>query len=73
MEINRLGILLTEKKKTHRWLGEQLGVDSSTVSKWCTNSSQPSIAMLFKLMDVLKVGADEIVNFPKGIRPVYKD
>lgn len=47
-DINRLKILLAEKKKTNKWLCEQLGVNPTTVSKWCTNSSQPSLEMVLK-------------------------
>ena len=45
-DINRLKIILVEKKKTNRWLASQLGKDESTVSKWCTNTSQPSLEQL---------------------------
>ena len=64
-DINRLKILLAEKKKTNKWLCEQLGVNPTTVSKWCTNSSQPSVEMLFKMMEVLDGGIDQIINLPK--------
>jgi len=42
-DINRLKLLLVEKKKTSKWLSEQLGITPSTVSKWCTNTSQPDL------------------------------
>ena len=48
-DINRLKVVLVEKKKTNKWLAEQLGKDPATVSKWCTNSSQPGLPMLAKL------------------------
>ncbi len=74
MDVNRLKILLAEKKKTSRWLGEQLGVNATTVSKWCTNSSQPSFEMLFKIMDALKVDVKDIINFPEpGTSLIVKD
>ena len=40
-DINRLKVVLAEKKRTNKWLAEQLGKDQATVSKWCTNASQP--------------------------------
>ena len=40
-DVNRLKLVLVEQKKTSKWLSEELGVSPSTVSKWCTNSSQP--------------------------------
>jgi len=63
-DINRLKILLAEKKKTNKWLSEQLGVNSTTVSKWCTNSSQPSIEMVFRMMDVLDADISQVINIP---------
>ena len=45
-DINRLKLLLVEKKKTSKWLSEQLKITPSTVSKWCTNTSQPDMETL---------------------------
>ena len=64
-DINRLKILLAEKKKTNKWLGEQLGVNPTTVSKWCTNSSQPSLEMVLKMIEVLDVDINQIINLPE--------
>ena len=64
-DINRLKILLAEKKKTNKWLCEQLGVNPTTVSKWCTNSSQPSLEMVLKLMEVLDADINQIINLPE--------
>ena len=47
-DINRLKVVLAVKKHTNKWLAEKLGKDQATVSKWCTNSSQPSLEMLRK-------------------------
>ncbi len=60
-DINRLKLVLVEKKKTSKWLAEQLGVNASTVSKWCTNSSQPDIANLLKISDLLEVDIKELI------------
>ena len=65
-DINRLKILLAEKKKTNKWLGEQLGVNPTTVSKWCTNSSQPSLEMVLRMIEVLDVGINQIINLPES-------
>ncbi|WP_287132716.1 helix-turn-helix transcriptional regulator, partial [Bacteroides sp.] len=43
-ELNRIKIVLVERKKTNKWLASKLGKDPATVSKWCTNTSQPDIA-----------------------------
>ena len=53
-DINRLKLLLVEKKKTSKWLSEQLKITPSTVSKWCTNTSQPDIGTLIKISKLLK-------------------
>lgn len=60
-DINRLKLVLVEKKKTSKWLAEQLGVNASTVSKWCTNSSQPDITSLLKISDLLEVDIKELI------------
>lgn len=64
-DINRLKILLAEKRVTNLWLCRQLGVNPTTVSKWCTNSSQPSVEMVFRIMDILDVDINQVVNIPK--------
>ena len=60
--INRLKVVLAEKKKTNKWLCEQLNVNPSTVSKWCTNSSQPDLETLVKISHLLDVELDDLVN-----------
>ena len=45
-DINRLKVVLAEKKRTNKWLAEQLGKDPGTVSKWCTNTMQPNLETL---------------------------
>ncbi len=54
--------MLAEKKRTNKWLAEQLGKDPATVSKWCTNSSQPTIETLLKIADLLEVKYTELVR-----------
>lgn len=59
--INRLKVVLAEKKRTSRWLASELGVTPSTVSKWCTNSSQPDLSNLVKIADLLSVDIKELI------------
>ena len=61
-ELNRLKLLLVEKKRTGKWLAEQLGKDQTTVSKWCTNTSQPDLENLMKIAKLLEVDVNEILN-----------
>ena len=60
--VNRLKVVLAEKKRTNKWLCEQLNVNPSTVSKWCTNSSQPDLETLVKISQLLDVVLDDLVN-----------
>ena len=60
--INRLKLLLVEKKKTSKWLSEQLGITPSTVSKWCTNTSQPDMETLARISKLLNVGVEDLYN-----------
>ena len=48
-DINRLKIVLVEKKRTSKWLAEKLGKVPSTVSKWCTNAQQPDLMTLTRI------------------------
>lgn len=61
-DLNRLKVILAEKKKTNKWLAEQLGKDQTTISKWCTNSSQPDLASLIQISKLLDVELAELVR-----------
>ena len=61
-DINRLKVILADKKKTNKWLAEQLGKDQTTISKWCTNSSQPDLASLIKIAKLLGVEVTELLR-----------
>ena len=61
-DINRIKVVLVEKKKSNKWLAEQLGKDPATISKWCTNTSQPTIETLLKIAEVLGVNYTELVR-----------
>lgn len=54
-DFNRLKVVLAEKKRTNKWLAEQLGKDPATVSKWCTNSAQPGLETLYQIESCLEV------------------
>ena len=61
-DINRLKVVLVEKKRTNKWLAEQLGVAPSTVSKWCTNVCQPSLETLLQISECLGVKALKLLR-----------
>lgn len=59
--LNRLKAVLADAGKTNKWLAEQLGKDPVTVSKWCTNTTQPDMYTLAKISDVLNVDIRELL------------
>ena len=59
---NRIKSVLAEKNNTGTWFSEQMGRNLGTVSRWCTNSSQPDIETLAKIAKLLKVGVEELYN-----------
>ena len=65
-DLNRLKVILVEKKKSNLWLSKELGCSPTTVSKWCTNSSQPPLdplEMLMKITRLLDVDLKDLVRY----------
>lgn len=63
--INRIKVVLADKNKTNKWLAEQLGKAPATVSKWCTNSSQPGVETLIEIARILEVEVGDLLRVPK--------
>jgi transcriptional regulator with XRE-family HTH domain len=61
-ELNRLKVVLAEKKVTNRLLAEKLGKDEATVSKWCTNNLQPNLETLIRISEILGVEVQELIR-----------
>ena len=61
-DINRIKVVLAEKKRTNKWLAEQLGCAPTTVSKWCTNACQPPMETYLKISKLLNVELCELLN-----------
>lgn len=59
--INRIKVVLVEKRRTNKWLAEQLGRDQATISKWCTNTAQPGLETLMKVAECLDVDVRELI------------
>lgn len=59
--LNRLRVVLAEQDKTNRWLAEQLGKTEHTISRWCHNKSQPSVAQLNEIAQVLDVDVKDLL------------
>ena len=60
-DFNRLKVVLVERKRTSRWLATELGKNYTTVSKWCTNTSQPDLPTLNKIADLLDVDVKDLI------------
>ena len=63
--MNRIKVTLVEKQKTNRWLAEQMGKSENTISRWCSNKSQPSIAQLQEIASLLDVDVRELLKSQK--------
>ncbi len=61
-KLNRIKAVLADKDKTNKWLAEQLDKDPATVSKWCTNASQPSLETLLMIAKLLDVEVNDLVR-----------
>ena len=62
---NRIKVVLADKKRTNKWLSEQLECAPTTVSKWCTNSSQPPMETFVKIAEILEVDINELLRIEK--------
>ena len=60
--LNRIKVALVEKQKTNRWLAEQMGKSENTISRWCSNKSQPSIAQLITIASLLNIDVKDLLE-----------
>ena len=63
--LNRIKVILVEQQKTGKWLAEQLGKSTCTVSKWCSNTIQPDLATLDKIATLLNVDVKDLITLSK--------
>lgn len=66
-DINRLKVVLADKKRTNKWLAEQIGKDPTTVSKWCTNKAQPNLETMFVIAQVLDCDIKDLLRSTKDV------
>ncbi len=64
--INRIKVVLVEQNRTGKWLAEQLQKNEATISRWCSNTSQPSLEMLVKIATVLNVEPKDLITLDYG-------
>jgi len=67
-QINRLKIVLVEQSRTNKWLAEKLSKNITTVSRWCTNETQPGIETMIEIADILNVDVRELLVSTKQER-----
>lgn len=72
-DLNRIKVVLVEHKKTNKWLAEQLDKDPATVSKWCTNKTQPGLETLFEIAKCLDVDIKELLSSSKKLNYGKRD
>lgn len=60
-DLNRLKVVLVEKKRTSKWLADELGKKPTTISKWCTNVIQSDLATLRKIADLLDIDIKDLI------------
>lgn len=59
--LNRIKAVLADAGQTNKWLADQLGKDPVTISKWCTNTTQPDLQTLSKIAEILRVNIRELL------------
>lgn len=59
--LNRIKAVLADAGQTNKWLADQLGKDPVTISKWCTNTTQPDLQTLSKIAEILGVNIRELL------------
>ena len=64
---------MVDKGKSNKWLAEQLGKDPATISKWCTNTSQPSLEMMMTIAKLLQVELNDLVRLEEMPDPVVRE
>ena len=65
-DLNRLKLVLVEHKKTGKWLADQLRVNPTTVSKWCTNTIQPDLPTLNRIAELIDIDIKELITSNKA-------
>lgn len=60
-QMNRLKAVLAEQQRTSKWLAETVGRNEATVSRWCTNSCQPPMEMMYKIAKLLDVDIKDLL------------
>lgn len=68
---NKIKVVLVDKKRTNKWLAEQMGCSPTTVSKWCTNVCQPPMETFVRIAELLEVDINELLRIEKKPSQIY--
>ena len=60
--VNRIKATLVEKHRTSRWLAERMGKSENTISRWCSNKTQPSIQQFQQIATLLGVDIQTLIT-----------
>ena len=59
---NIMRAVLMSINKSQKWLAKEMGRDPATISKWCTNTAQPSLPQLMQIARLLEVDVRELIR-----------
>lgn len=62
VDLNQIKVILVKKKRTGKWLAEQLGKSNCTISKWCSNATQPDLQTLEQIAQLLEVDKRDLLT-----------
>ena len=62
---NRIKVVLVEQNKSSKWLAEKLGMNESTISRWCTNNTQPPVDTLSEIAKLLNIDIRDLLSSTK--------
>ena len=60
--LNRIKVMLAERMMSNKDLAERLGKDPATISKWVTNTTQPSLENLIEISRCLQCEINDLVR-----------
>lgn len=60
-QINQVKVILFYKKKSQKWLADQLGVSTTTMTLICNNKTQPHLKDLKRIAQILDVDIRELL------------
>lgn len=60
--LNRIKVMLAERMVTNKELAEMLGKDPATISKWVTNTTQPTLENLIEIARCLNCDISDLVR-----------